>query len=113
MDEVAQVNEVRLVGRLSVLPVQRLLPSGDELVTLRVVVKRPQRRSGGRVRGGVDAIEVVCWSARTRRRALTLAVDDIIDVSGALRRRFWRGGSGVTSMCEVEATSISRVARSA
>jgi len=111
MDETAQVNEVRLVGRLSMSPTSRVLPSGDEMVQLRVVVRRPQRRNSRGSRGGVDAIEVVCWSARTRRRALTFEVDDVIEVNGALRRRFWRGGGGPTSMCEIEASSLARVAR--
>ena len=38
------VNEVRLVGRVSGEPTVRTLPSGDEVVTLRVVVSRTDGR---------------------------------------------------------------------
>jgi len=37
------VNSVRLVGRVSAEPEHRELPSGDQLVQLRVVVARPPR----------------------------------------------------------------------
>lgn len=110
-DTSQQINEVRLVGRLSTQPTSKQLPSGDELVSLRVVVRRPRATSGAARRPTVDAIDVVCWSAVTRRRALTLTPDDTIEVSGALRRRFWRGDGGVTSLCEVEARSVRRLAR--
>jgi single-strand DNA-binding protein len=39
--EEAGVNEVRLVGRVSGEPETRTMPSGDEVVLLRVVVRRP------------------------------------------------------------------------
>lgn len=106
-----QINEVRLVGRLSKQPSTKQLPSGDELVSLRVVVRRPRASPGPTRRTTVDAIDVVCWSAGTRRRALTLRPDDTIEVTGALRRRFWRGEGGVSSLCEVEARSLKRLAR--
>lgn len=105
-----QVNEVRLVGRASMTPVERVLPSGDTIVSLRVVVKRPAVPHDGRTR--VDAIDVVCWTARARRSAKAVRLDETIEVSGALRRRFWRGRAGVASLCEVEATRVRRLRRS-
>ena len=55
------VNEVRLCGRLAAEPEERVLPSGDSLVTFRLVVARPaSRRRGpaGRTRplGGHDRL---------------------------------------------------------
>jgi hypothetical protein len=38
--EVEDLNEVRLVGRVSGRPERRTLPSGDQLVSLRLVVRR-------------------------------------------------------------------------
>ncbi|KNX37348.1 single-stranded DNA-binding protein [Luteipulveratus halotolerans] len=108
---VPPVNEVRLVGRVSGEPARRTLPSQDELVTFRLVVARPPapRRSGDGRSPTVDTIDVACWSARTRRKAAALTTGEVIEVSGALRRRFWRAGVGAVSRCEVEAGRIDRV----
>ncbi len=113
--EVAHANEVRLVGRVSAPPRERTLPSGDVLVSLRVVVDRPRRgrgAAGGGRRASIDAIDIVCWTAQARRSAGSIRLDDTIEVSGALRRRFWRGSAGVASLCEVEARRVKRLARS-
>jgi single-strand DNA-binding protein len=99
------VNTVRLVGRLSADPQPRELPSGDEVVQLRVVV--PRGPDGGP--GRVDTIDVACWSARTRRSAGRLHLGDVLQVEGALRRRFFRAGAATVSRYEVEATRLSRI----
>lgn len=109
----AAVNEVRLVGRVSAEVEQRELPSGDLLVSVRVVVGRPppgsRRRGGAEARATVDTIDVACWSARTRAGALRLAPGDHVEVRGALRRRFFRAGGAAVSRYEVEAASLRRV----
>ena len=112
-DRTAPRNEVVLVGRLPALPEERELPSGDLLVTWRVVVGRPQgRRSPEGVRPTtVDTLDCVAWTASTRRAASALAVDDVVEVTGALRRRFWRAGAGAASRCEVEVSTVRRVGR--
>ncbi len=110
------VNEVALRGRASAAGEERTLPSGDVIVTLRVIVPREgaaaRRTSGaGEVRrASVDTIDVVCWTARTRRAAMLLASGDAVEVGGALRRRFYGGPSGRQSRYEVEASSVRRVA---
>ncbi len=100
------VNEVRLVGRVSAIDAPKELPSGDLLVVLRLVVPRPAGRAGARV----DAIDVTCWSARTRRAAGRVKVGDTVGVAGALRRRFFRSAGGAVSRYEVEADSLAKVA---
>ena len=93
------LNEVALRGRASAPGEERTLPSGDVIVTLRVVVPRETpvvRRAAGSSevrRASVDTIDVVCWTARTRR--------------------FFGGPGGRQSRYEVEATSVRRVARGA
>ena len=115
-------NEVVLWGRLSAPAEQRELPSGDVIVTMRVVVERPtssprsagsgsarRRTTDGKVRPpGVDTIDVVCWSASTRRAALRLGGGEQIEVEGALRRRFFAGATGRQSRYEVEAARVRR-----
>jgi single-strand DNA-binding protein len=96
-------NEVRLVGRLSQPPEERVLPSGDALWTFRVVVGRSE--AAARARQSVDALECVAWSARARRSVSAWSVDDVVEVSGALRRRFFRAGGSVASRVEVEMSS--------
>ena len=60
-------NEVRLVGRLAVQPVHRELPSGDPLVSFRLVVERDAAavraaRAGGSSRSPtVDTLECSAW----------------------------------------------------
>jgi single-strand DNA-binding protein len=112
------VNEVRLVGRLSQAPEERVLPSGDVLWVFRVVVGRAEvgRLKGGRAEVGrveptertrsrVDALECVAWSGRARRSVSRWSVDDVVEVSGSLRRRFFRAGGSVASRVEVEMAS--------
>lgn len=107
-------NEVRLSGRLAAEAEERELPSGDRIVTLRVVVprapatgRRRQAAEGVR-RVTVDTIDVVCWTAGTRRTALRLRADEPVEVEGALRRRFFGGPTGRQSRYEVEAAALRR-----
>lgn len=105
------VNEVRLVGRLSAEPEARALPSGDELTTWRLVVDRvgtPARPAGGRA-PTVDTIDCVAHKPSLRRLASRWAPGDVLEVTGALRRRFWRAPHGPASRYEVEVTSAKKV----
>lgn len=109
-------NEVVLVGRVSSAPEERELPSGDVLVTWRVVLDRPapRRPPPPGVRAvTVDTVDCVAWGAGVRRTARSLAVGDVVAVDGALRRRFWRGSSGPLSRTEVEVAALRRLRRAA
>lgn len=108
----ATVNEVRLIGRLSLAAEERELPSGDQLTAFRVVVNRPRdKRRGSRVQ--IDALECHTWVARVRRAAVTWQVGDVVEVNGSLRRRFFKTGGRLQSMTEVEVSSARRVSRAA
>ncbi|CAI9415313.1 single-stranded DNA-binding protein [Nocardioides sp. T2.26MG-1] len=98
----AIANEVRLVGRVSQQPEERVLPSGDSVWTFRVVVPRAVQ---SRSRQSVDALECAAWSPRARRSVSTWAADDVVEVSGSLRRRFFRAAGGAASRVEVEMSS--------
>ncbi|GAA4122291.1 hypothetical protein GCM10022415_26150 [Knoellia locipacati] len=97
----ASVNSVELAGRVSGEPESRVLPSGDDLVTLRLVVARPAG-------GPVDTIDLACWSRSARRSAARLTDGDHVHVTGALRRRFFRTPGGAASRYEVEVATLSR-----
>lgn len=107
-------NEVVLVGRVSGVPEERVLPSGDALVSWRVVVDRPAPRRppppGVRL-VTIDTLDCVAWTSSVRRAARRLADGDVVCVEGALRRRFWRSGPGAASRTEVEVAAVRRVAR--
>jgi single-strand DNA-binding protein len=97
-------NEVKVVGRLAAAAVPKLLPSGDEIVTWRLIVDR------GAVDGRrkVDVIDCTAFGARLRRQALGWPEGEVIAVDGALRRRFWRGPGGLQSRYEVEVQAATR-----
>ncbi|HWM74053.1 MAG TPA: single-stranded DNA-binding protein [Nocardioides sp.] len=94
------VNEVRLVGRISAGPEERVLPSGDVLWTFRLVVRRPPSRTA--VRRGVDALDCAVWGGRVRRSVVSWRQGDVVEVTGAVRRRFFRVAGGAASRFEVE-----------
>lgn len=106
--EAAPANEVHLVGRVSGEPVVRELPSGDELVSIRVVVPRAPRK--GEKRTQVDTIDVACWASKVRAVAKRLPDGQGLEVDGSLRRRFFATGAGRASRYEVEAHALRRVA---
>lgn len=93
------VNVVRLVGRVSATPEEVMLPSGDVLCSFRLVVGRPE---GHQSRQRVDALECNAWLPRVRRSAMGWQPGDVVEVEGAIRRRFFRAGGSAASRVEVE-----------
>ncbi|MFN8107673.1 MAG: single-stranded DNA-binding protein [Nocardioidaceae bacterium] len=100
-------NEVRLYGRISAEPVERELPSGDRVVSLRLIVDRPRHESDQRKH--VDVIDLACWTKRSRTAALRRLPGDKVMVVGALRRRFFTTSQGRTSRYEVEVHQLRKV----
>jgi single-strand DNA-binding protein len=101
-------NEVLLVGRVSADPEVRVLPSGDEITTWRLVVARAGAPEG---RAAQDTIDCTAWAPRTRRAASTWAAGDVVEIEGALRRRFWKSSVALASRCEVEVSRARRVTK--
>lgn len=95
------LNQVSLRGVLAAAPVERELPSGDQLISFRITVKRPAD-----TRARVDSID--CSSTRpvVRRALARYAPGQLVEITGSLRRRFWRGPAGVASRYEVDVASI-------
>jgi single-strand DNA-binding protein len=105
-------NEVHLVGRVSADPALLTLPSGDSVVSVRLVVERP-RPAAGRGRGQqVDTLACAGWAPALRRTMLRWNPGDVVEVDGCLRRRFWRAEGVPQSRYEVELSAARRLARS-
>lgn len=104
-DERGAINEVRLRGRLSGDPEERELPSGDLVVVLRLVVDRPAG-----ARGSHDTLDCAAYAAPVRRKLLRWVHGDVVELTGALHRRFFRAGAVPVSRYEVEIATAARVA---
>ena len=101
-------SQVSVTGRMGARMVERELPSGDAVTTFTVVVDRPAsaRREGG---ASVDAIPCQVFKATLARRLTGIEAGEWVNVSGTLRRRFWRGPAGLGSALEVEVSTLTRV----
>jgi single-strand DNA-binding protein len=90
-------NRVHLSGRISADPETRVLPSGDEVVSFRLIVRRSaaaRRRS----KQLVDTIECSAWTSTMRRTVRRLQAGAEVEVTGELRRRFTRGAISFVSV---------------
>jgi single-strand DNA-binding protein len=103
----ASDNHVFLRGRLAELPLEKELPSGDVLLTFRLTVLRPP---GERVR--VDSLECSSTRPRVHKSLARAQPGDEVEVTGCLRRRFWRSAAGPASRYAVDALAV-RVKRPA
>ena len=105
-------NDVRLVGRLTALPALLELPSGDALVTFRISVPRASTATGAKKGQRTDSVPCTAWSPRLRRSVLAWRPGDLVEVSGAVRCRFYQAGGATRSRVEVEASTARIIRRS-
>ena len=103
-------NDVVLRGRVSAPAELRTLPSGDTLLTFRLVVRRPLPKVRGQ---SVDVLTCITYDRGLQRRIAVWQPGDVVEVEGALQRRFWRTGSGTASVCEVNCRRGRKIPRSA
>lgn len=106
------VNTVELVGELAAPAEVRQLPNGDEVVGCRLVV-RTESISYGRGSKAVapvrsDSIDCAASAGALRKRLLSYQAGDVLELSGALRHRYWRGAGGLNSRYEVEVNAVRR-----
>jgi single-strand DNA-binding protein len=93
------VNVVVLAGTISAEPVERRLPSGDEVTELRLSVPEAGRR--------LLPLPVAVWHTTVSVAAIRgIDKGDSVLVHGQLVRRFYRSGAGARSLTEVVATGI-------
>ena len=106
-------NSVALCGRVSSVPLERDLPSGDTIVTFRVVLSREKTPMTARSKQASDWVDCVAWGRRVRRGVSTWRVGDVVEVEGALRRRFFRVDGSTSTRVEVEVLSGRIIERAA
>lgn len=90
------MNVVIIRGRLSRLPEDRLLPSGDHVVSYEVTVARPGERA--------ETVPVSWMEAPPS--ATDLSVGEEVVVLGRIRRRFFGRGGATQSRTEVAAERV-------
>ncbi|MDA0567808.1 single-stranded DNA-binding protein [Streptomonospora sp. S1-112] len=108
-DPAGHRNEVVVAGRITAEPAVRELPSGDRLTSWRVSIARPA--SEQRPNQSSDPITCVSFQTAIERDTRDWRIGDTVQVSGALRRRFWRSAKGAASVVEIEARQVQRLAR--
>lgn len=96
------LNDVLVRGRVSSKAQEKTLPSGDKVSEFRLVITRTDR-------DGVDTLDIAAWGGKIRRTAMALNVDDWVEVSGEIRRRFWQSPAGLASRWQIEAQEITRL----
>ena len=96
------VNVVVLAGTVAADPVERTMPSGDEVTELRLSVPEAGKR--------LLPLPVAIWHKDVSKRSLKPIVkgDDVL-VYGQLVRRFYRSGAGARSLTEVVAAGIKKL----
>lgn len=106
-------NLVQLRGKVSTPPEERELPSGTTIVTLRLSVPRESSPMTEGSRQTADWVDCSAWGRKARRTVSGWRAGDVVEVEGALRRRFYRGASGTATRLEVELLSGRRLSRTA
>jgi len=97
-------NEVFITGRVSSEGEVVEMPSGESLVRFRLVVPRakPQTKTT------VDTIDCVSFKPAIHRTVSKFEIGDVVAITGAVRRRFWKAGPSVASRVEIEVFSAKK-----
>ncbi len=103
-------NQVQLIDRVSSAVQHMELPSGDVIANFRIVVPRvATSRSTRKSKQKVDVFDCTAWSAKAKKAATRLSVDDTVRVEGQLRRSFKRSAGPPMSFVSVDVSTCSRV----
>jgi single-strand DNA-binding protein len=102
-------NDVVLRGKVTCLPETRGLPSGAVVVSLRISVPRAATVMTRGSKQSVDVVDCTAWAAKPRASLTRCAPGDWVEVTGSLRRRFFRTGGGAASRVEIEVLHVRKV----
>jgi len=103
-------NDVVLRGRLSAAPELRPLPGGGTLLLFTLVVRREVTRPRGPRAGTVTCVS---YRPTLHRHAVAWTPEDVVEVEGALQRRFWRTPTGTAVAYEVNCRRGRKISRAA
>ncbi|NOX30233.1 MAG: single-stranded DNA-binding protein [Actinobacteria bacterium] len=92
------INTATIVGTLSSDPIERTLPSGDQLVSFEITT---------RVVGEATRSVPVAWTS-PKPSWRSLAAGDRVVATGQVVRRFFRAGGSTVSRTEVVAEAVQR-----
>jgi single-strand DNA-binding protein len=90
VDKAGELNQVMLRGRVTSAPEGRTLPSGTAIVAFRVAVGRDKTHMTAGSRQTSDWVDCVAWGPRPKRSVASWQVGDLVEIQGALRRRYFR-----------------------
>lgn len=99
-------SNVELMGRLGRVVEQKILPSGDHITTFSVIIDRKVNEQVGRT----TCDTIPCKTSRVALAAKVVRMEPGTEViaQGVLRRRFWRGSTGLGSALEVDIRTLKR-----
>lgn len=100
-------NEVALIGRLSGPVELRTIPSGDQVASWRLVVRRSPDDVHSTVT--IDTIDCESFTKTVLRRAPKWLDGARMEVEGTLRRRFWQTPAGARSRYVVDVSSARKL----
>lgn len=100
-------NQVMLVGKLSGAPEEKTLPSGDTLLSWRLVIRR---KPGRRRSSPVDSLPCVTFDQDTADAVLAMRSGDYMEVEGSLRCRIFGPPKAKIWRYDVEANAARPIA---
>jgi single-strand DNA-binding protein len=107
----AMTNRVVLRGRVSTAAEERELPSGTTIATVRLSLAREATPMTSGSRQTHDWVDCAAWGGRARRTVAGWREGDVVEVEGALRRRFYRAAGATSTRLEVEVLAARTLVR--
>ncbi|HOF50327.1 MAG TPA: single-stranded DNA-binding protein [Candidatus Colwellbacteria bacterium] len=90
------LNKVFLIGRLTIDPEIRTIPSGDKVTSFGVATNRTWTDKSGNRKEATEFHNVVLWGRQAEIVSQFLKKGSVIFVEGRLQTRSWQGKDGVS-----------------
>lgn len=85
----ANLNEVRLIGRLTRDPEVRMLPSGGQVASFGLAINRKYRKADGSLQEETAFVDITCWGKQAELVYKYMKKGRLIFISGRLRYESW------------------------
>jgi single-strand DNA-binding protein len=90
------LNKVFLIGRLTIDPEIRTIPSGDKVTSFGVATNRTWTDKSGNRKEATEFHNVVLWGRQAEIVSQFLKKGSVIFIEGRLQTRSWQGKDGVS-----------------